>query len=157
MTDDRYVSDGKIQTESANAKYRRNILTENAEALGIKRPQGGEDRRNQSDDGPDGLLNYIKSLYEDNPCIYRGDGTTKTLYQIMSGIIQGCPLSGSVFVMVVDPLLRLLKKSLPDSTNRTFADDIATITQSLNDLITLKATFDLFKEVSGLDLKKKET
>ncbi len=58
---------------------------------------------------PEVLLNYFKSLYEDDQCIHRGDETDKILYRIDSGIIQGCPLSGSIFVMAVDPFLRLLK------------------------------------------------
>ena len=100
---------------------------------------------------PEGLLNNIESLYENNQCIYRGDNSTKTLYQIISGIKQGCPLSGSIFVLTVDPFLRLLERTLPDSTNGALADDIATIIQSLNDLSTLKTNFDFFKDVSGLD------
>ena len=96
------------------------------------------------------------SLYEENLCIYRGGEADKTLYRIESGIIQGCPLSGSIFVVTVDPFLRLLKKTLPSSTNRAFADDIATIVQSLQDLSTLKSNFDLFRDISGLDLKIKK-
>ena len=61
---------------------------------------------------PEGLQNYLKFLYEDNQCIYKGGETDKVLYRIDSGIIQGCPLSGSIFVMTVDPFLRLLKKTL---------------------------------------------
>ena len=54
------------------------------------------------------------------------------------------------------PFLRLLQKTLPNSTNRAFADDIATIVQSLQDLTTLKANFDLLRDTSGLDLKIKK-
>ena len=55
--------------------------------------------------------------------------------------------------MTVDPFFRLLQKTLHSSTNRAFADDIATIVQSLQDLSTLKSNFDLFRDISGLDLK----
>ena len=58
--------------------------------------------------------------------------------------------------MTVDPFLRLLKKTLPSATNRAFADDIATIVRSLQDLPTLKDNFDLFRDISGLDLKIKK-
>ena len=47
-------------------------------------------------------------------------------------------------------------KTVPNSINRAFADDIATIVQSLQDLSTLKDIFDLFKDISGLDLKMKK-
>ena len=63
---------------------------------------------------PKGLLNCLKFLYEDNQFSYRGDNSDKILYQIDSGIIQGCPLSGSIFVMTVDPFLRLLQKTFPN-------------------------------------------
>ena len=102
---------------------------------------------------PEGLLNYIRSLYEDNVCIYRGCASDRTLYKIESGIIQGCPLSGSIFVLTVDPFLQLLKKTIPSATNRAFADDIATLVQSLQDLPCLKKSFDLFRDISGLALK----
>ena len=55
--------------------------------------------------------------------------------------------------MTVGPFLRLRKKTLPNSTNRAFADDIATIVQSLQELSTLKSNFDLSRDISGLDLK----
>ncbi len=102
---------------------------------------------------PEGFLNYLESLHEDNLCIYRGGDTDKTLYKIESGIIQGCPLSGSIFVLTVDPFLQLLKRTIPSATNRAFADDIATLVQSLQDLPTHKKSFELFMDISGLDLK----
>ena len=105
---------------------------------------------------PEGLICYIKSLYTNNKFFYRGDGKTKMLYEILSGIIEGCPLLGSIFDIVVDPSLRLLKKSRPNSTNRTFADDIGTIIQKLDDLKTLKSYLDLFNDISGLDFKIKK-
>ena len=105
---------------------------------------------------PAELTNYVKTLYANNKCHYRGEGKAKLLYGILSGIIQGCPLSGSVFVIVVDPFLRLLRKSLLDSTNRAFADDIATIVQKLEELQILKVNSDLFRDIPGLDLKIKK-
>lgn len=84
---------------------------------------------------PDGLIKYIKSLYTNNKYLYRGDEKTK---------------------IVVDPFLRLLKNPLPDSTNRAFADDIATIIKKLDDLKSLKANFDRFRDISGLELKIKK-
>ena len=103
-----------------------------------------------------GLLERFQTLYSNNKFFYRSEGKAKLLYEILSGIIQGCPLSGSICVIVVDPFLRLFKKSLLDSTNCAFADDIATIIQKLDDLQTLKANFDLFKDISGLDPKIKK-
>lgn len=54
---------------------------------------------------PEGLINYFRALYVDNTCYGCFDGELIFLYNILSGIIQGCPASGTIFVLVVDPLL----------------------------------------------------
>ena len=58
---------------------------------------------------PQGLINFFKTLYTNNRCYSTFNGQTVFLY-ILSGIIQGCPASGTIFVIAVDPFLRL-----PDS------------------------------------------
>mgnify|MGYP002176331320 FL=1 len=86
---------------------------------------------------PIGLLNFFRGLDHNNRCFADFGNGTQFLYDILSGIIQGCPLSGSIFVLTVDPFLQLLKRTIPSATNRAFADDIATLVQSLQDLPTL--------------------
>ena len=76
---------------------------------------------------PRGLTNYFKSLYADNNCYGCFDGKLLFLYVIKSGIIQGCPASGTIFVLVLDPFLRLLKACLTGSVSRALADDIGTL------------------------------
>ena len=50
---------------------------------------------------------------------------------IDSGIKQGCPLSGFVFALVVDPLLRLLMHGPQVGKNvaSAYADDVAVVPQ----------------------------
>ena len=54
---------------------------------------------------PRGLTNYFKSLYADNNCYGCFDGRLIFLYVIKSGIIQGCPASGTIFVLFSRPVL----------------------------------------------------
>ena len=73
-------------------------------------------------------------------------------------MLQGCPASGSLFVLAIDPLIRCLhtKLSSPREICRAFADDIALVLQSLTKLKCLKSVFNFFQAVSGLALKPKK-
>ena len=49
------------------------------------------------------------------------------MFVILSGVLQGCPLSGSLFVIAIDPLLHMFKTMLENSSLawvRACADDI---------------------------------
>ena len=70
---------------------------------------------------PLGLVNYFRALYHSNRCFGCLSGNAIFLYEILSGIIHGCPASGTIFLIVVDPFLRCLKRSLEDTTARAFA------------------------------------
>ena len=71
----------------------------------------------------------------------------------MSGILQGCPASGSLCVLAIDPFLRMLKKKLPDARTKAFADDLATMLKHLKQINVAEACFDRFKNITGLSLK----
>jgi hypothetical protein len=106
---------------------------------------------------PQGLFLFLKSLYENIRCVGCFDGVSIIyLYLIQSGIIQGCPASGSVFVLVVDRFLRFLSTISKDATTRAFADDIGSVIPSLNLLPKYYRAFNLFERVSGLGLKAKK-
>ena len=64
---------------------------------------------------PQGLFLFLKPLYTNNRCIGCFDGVSMFLYFICSGIIQGCPLSGSIFALAIDALIRLMLASLQES------------------------------------------
>ena len=105
---------------------------------------------------PQGLYLFLKSIYENIRCVGCFDGVNIFLYLIESGIIQGCPASGSVFVLVVDGFLRFLNTISKDATTRAFADDIGSVIPTLNLLPKYYRAFNLFERVSGLGLKAKK-
>ena len=52
------------------------------------------------------------NVYLDNDAFVECDGELKWLFCVISGVLQGCPLSGSLFVIVIDPLLFLFKRKV---------------------------------------------
>ena len=76
-------------------------------------------------------------LYSNNKCHARIGGKSISLYVLASGIIQGCPLSGSVFVIVVDTFLNLLGFQAFQTICKAFADDIGCLMKKLFQLIPI--------------------
>ena len=99
------------------------------------------------------LMRFLHALYANNRCFANFDGKQFFLFIIESGILQGCPLSGSLFVIAADPMLRMLASVFPDATIKAFADDIGGVFKKLVNLTKLEAIFARFAEISGLRLK----
>ena len=104
----------------------------------------------------EGLLAFLKALSTNNRGFGRFDGLTVCFYDILSGIIQGCPASGSLFVLSVDGFLRLLNSLVAGATNQAFADDIGFVIPSLEHLPKYYRAFNMFERISGLALKPKK-
>ena len=100
-----------------------------------------------------GPYQFLKAFYSHNRCFGKFDGCVILLYTILSGIIQGCPASGSVFIMAVDGFLRLLKALDKGATNQAFADDIGSVIPSLSAIPKFYRAFNLFEKISDLGLK----
>ena len=59
---------------------------------------------------PVGLGSIIDKLYENNKGYCCSDGTFNFMFNVLCGVMQGCPLSGSLFVIVIDPIMFLFEK-----------------------------------------------
>ena len=59
------------------------------------------------------------------------------LFPILSGIIQVCPLSGTLFVFVAHPLLRMFQRPMSLSIVRACADNIGAALRRLSVLAML--------------------
>ena len=74
----------------------------------------------------DGLRQLIKAMYCFVECGTVPDGEYFFLYLILSGVLQGCPLSGMIFAMTVDPFLQKFVTEAEDTNVavvRACADD----------------------------------
>jgi hypothetical protein len=80
----------------------------------------------------------------------------RLLFIVLSGVLQGCPLSGSLFVIVIDPLLHIFRIKLEDTALgkvRACADDVGVALKVFKALSILHDVFCVFKNVSGLTLE----
>ena len=58
------------------------------------------------------FLSGIPNLYKGNEAYAVSEGLMQHLFPILSGVLQGCPLSGTLFVFVMDPLLWSFRRYL---------------------------------------------
>ena len=72
---------------------------------------------------PDGIINFFKALYTNNHVFANIDGEFIWLFEALSGVLQGCPASGTLFVIGINPCP---KKSRPPSVPQTFAELLPT-------------------------------
>ena len=61
---------------------------------------------------PEGLLNFMKKLYDGNKAFMTVGGVNLFLFMVISSVLQGCPLSGSLFVICMDPILFMFEKHI---------------------------------------------
>jgi exonuclease III len=109
---------------------------------------------------PDYILNTILKLYTGCNAFLMFGGVRVGSLPICSGIKQGCPLSGSIFALAIDPLIRkILAASVLHPIRVTaFADDIAIVIGNLflqlPDIMTIFASWGV---VSALVLNPLKT
>jgi len=108
---------------------------------------------------PRGLLKALERMYDANEAFFECGGDLKWVFCVISGVLQGCPLSGSLFVICMDPLLYLFKTKIEDQglgMVRACADDVGATLGALLLLPIFHDGFSRFKRISGLTLKPKK-
>ena len=108
---------------------------------------------------PEGLQRLIQALYENNQAYGTIEGQSLWLFAVCGGVLQGCPLSGSLFVLGIDPLLYLFSHYLHSADRgrvRACADDIGIALRKLEYLKHVYRVFDTFAKISGLKLKPRK-
>jgi hypothetical protein len=97
---------------------------------------------------PKGIIRALKALYADcSATIVLGGRRLRTIH-MLSGIRQGCPASGTLFALVIDPCLRyLISKVGPErGIVNAYADDIAAV---LRDMFETIGLIDLIFKLIG--------
>ena len=107
-------------------------------------------------ESPDGLLEAIKGIYFFNFAKISLSSSFIFAFAILSGVLQGCPLSGSIFAVSLDPFLRWMEKDIEATgrgTVRACADDIGAALGALQHLVIIEPIFRAARLAAGLTLK----
>ena len=81
------------------------------------------------------------------------------MFSVLSGVLQGCPLSGVLFNFAIDPLLYLFSTLIITpgfGKVLACADDIGASLVQLRHLVSCHNMFGVFQKVSGLTLKPRK-
>ena len=109
----------------------------------------------------DGFLAWIGLLYSGAQCMVKmGAGLSRPI-PVQRGIRQGCPLSGQLYTLAIEPLLCMLRGrlsglSLPGSSDldrpltvSAYADDVNIFVSSQGDIKCLQDTLSLYEKASS--------
>ena len=93
---------------------------------------------------PRGVRNLVRSVYQSSKAHVWVGADYVELFDIRTGVLQGCPLSGLLLAVCMDPLLRAFE-SLVGRANlghiKACADDDAAVLYSLRSLPVLHGIF----------------
>jgi len=105
----------------------------------------------------DGYVNMIKALFDDAFCYTNVKGAKRRIIKFKAGVKQGCPLSPTLFILVVDVLIDMVENTI-DIDIKFYADDGALgsqdITKQLPQLISI---FKTFRDYTGLEMNPSKT
>ena len=109
---------------------------------------------------PAGFIALVLALYSDCNVIsrYPKGRHQKIFFQVCSGVLQGCPLSASLFVIAFNGVLSLLRDAVGvDGVAAACADDIATVTRTKAALLAVLDVFASLQRVTNLRLNVSKT
>jgi hypothetical protein len=109
---------------------------------------------------PSYFILAVRQLYMDCSALLLFNGSELDSILLSSGIKQGCPMSGSLFALAIDPLIRyLLHTSVLGSICITaFADDIAIVVANLFTMLPgILAIFSKWALASSLCLNSEKS
>ncbi len=106
------------------------------------------------------FISYIQLLYSEVSAIVKAGGGLSAPVPVLKGIRQGCPLSGQLYSLVIEPLLCRLRKNLsgihfPDVNNMyrisisAYADDVTVFISDQNDVNILIEAIGQYEKASS--------
>lgn len=108
------------------------------------------------------FIKMIKTLYNDATCFIRVGSHLTAPFKIGRGIRQGCPLSGQLFALTIEPFLQQCRTRmqgfvLPCKEERklvvsAYADDVSVFISKNEDFDLLQDTYNMYAAQSGSEL-----
>ncbi len=104
------------------------------------------------------FISRIKLLYTEVTCMIKMGGGLSIPINVKRGIRQGCPLSGQVYSIVIEPLLCKLRRELMGLQVNTlncsiklsaYADDVTVIIRDQSDIQVLKQALEFYGKASS--------
>jgi len=108
---------------------------------------------------PTQLITLIRCLYRNCTHIIRIGGKRFNGPRLLSGVRQGCPLSGLLFAIAMEPILRRISYAIgPQCSLRAYADDVGIVLMNFMLVLgSLGAAFHCIGEGTGLNLNVSKT
>lgn len=106
------------------------------------------------------FLNWIQLLYAGASCMVKVGGGLSKPISVQRGIRQGCPLSGLLYSIAIEPILFNLRKilcgfSIPNVIQNTnvsitaYADDVTVLVSGGQDITALSEVLRLYEKASS--------
>ena len=101
---------------------------------------------------PEGLVSLILNSHSETWAL-TSSGANPFLFELASGVQQGCPLAGVLFVLSFDPCVRWLSQTLEGiGVPLACADDVLVILKQVRAMSFVQHIFDNLKTATGLML-----
>ena len=112
------------------------------------------------------FLNWIHTFYSNISTCVVNNGYSSEFFSLQRGVRQGCPLSGLLFVLSVEPLAHQIRinesiKGLENGNKITklslYVDDTTAFIRDDSSAASLFTLLDQFGDLSGLKINKSKT
>ena len=105
------------------------------------------------------FLSWVKLLYNDPCCVVKVGGGLSRPVPVKRGIRQGCPISGQLYSVAIEPLLCRLRNRLkglrlpelahsPPIVVSAYADDVNILVQGQGDIQELEASLVVYEKAT---------
>ena len=115
---------------------------------------------------PPKLMKMIQILYEDSECAVLDGGEESEWFKVKTGVKQGDVMSGFIFLIVVDWIMRhatdgnntgIRWKFMTKLEDLDFADDLALLSSTANHMQTKTSKLHRYASKTGLKINTKKT